>query len=321
MELTERYIYAVVRHLPESQREDVANELRGLIEDTLDEKGSRSKKTINEVLTELGDPELLARQYRGAPQYLIGPKYYSIYLQALKMTFAIGLPIGGVIVAIDQIVKQPESIIGFFIALVGGLVMISIQILFWLTALFVIFERTNVDTKDLKTTPWTPDMLPEISMKRQIPLSDAVGDMVWYALIIALPLIAQPLIGAHVDGQTTPFFNPQIPTLWIVVFVALGVVGFVKAYIKLRLHRWTTGLAAFNAAFSVIFVGALLALVSTVQLVNPAFITLLDTHIDTASFAQVAQWVNWSVGITIGAMVVAMLYDAGRAIWLARNTK
>jgi hypothetical protein len=36
MEMIDRYVYAVTKRLPEKQREDVSDELRGLIEDMLE---------------------------------------------------------------------------------------------------------------------------------------------------------------------------------------------------------------------------------------------------------------------------------------------
>lgn len=74
MEWIERYIYAVTKRLPESQREDVASELRSLIEDMLDERKQSEAATaqeIEEVLMELGHPSLLAQKYRGKDRVLI----------------------------------------------------------------------------------------------------------------------------------------------------------------------------------------------------------------------------------------------------------
>lgn len=322
MELIERYIYAVSRHLPENQRADVADELRGLIEDTLEEKGSRSKKTVHEVLVELGDPELFVLQYRDTKQYLIGPKLFGMYLKALKLTAAIGLPIGLAISLISQIIEQPDNIPGFFVALVGSVVAIGIQIVFWVTLVFFVLERSNVDGKELaKENPWTPEMLPEVTTKRQIPLSDVIGDMIWYAIIIALPLLSQSVLVAYTDNQSVPFFNPQIAPLWIGIIVAIGIVGFVKSALKLRVRNWTLGLASFNIAFALIFSAALIALPITTQLINPAFITLLDTHINTANLAEITKAVNWTVGISIAATVGMYLYEAFNSMRLALSTK
>jgi hypothetical protein len=322
MELVERYIYATTRHLTESQRKDVADELRGLIEDMLDERGSRSKKAIRDVLITLGNPENLALQYKGSKQYLIGPSLYGIYLRALKLTFAIGLPIGATIVMIDQILRQPDSIIGFFLALAGGAVAISIQILFWVTLVFFVLERTNVTEKELtKDHPWTPDMLPEVSAKRQIPAAEAIGEAVWYTFIIALPFIAPFLIGAVVDSQRTPLFNPQFPTEWVAVIVALGVIGLIKALLKLHFYNWTIRSASLNAVFAITCAAVFVILPFSTQLINPAFTALLDTHITTANLAEVTKGINWTIGITAAVMAGVYLYDAFKAFQLARKTE
>ena len=73
MEIVERYIYAVTRRLPAKAREEVAIELRGLIEDLLEEKAQGtqvSKEHVRSVLMELGDPED-HQEYGGESRYLI----------------------------------------------------------------------------------------------------------------------------------------------------------------------------------------------------------------------------------------------------------
>jgi len=321
MELVDRYIYAVTRNMGADQRQDVADELRGLIEDALDEKGSRSKQSIREVLLSFGDPEFLAQRYKGSRQYLIGPDLFGIYIRALKMTFSIGIPVALIIVAIDQIIKQPESIISFALAVCSGLIGIIIQMLFWVTLVFFILDRTNVQAKDLtENHPWDPSMLPEATAKRQIPLYEAVSDIVWYSLLIALPFIANTFVGAHIDGQTTPLFNPQLSNVWLFIIVALGGIGLTKSLLKLRLHCWPKSLAIFNVLFALTFSTTLILLVTTTQLINPAFASVLDSYINTANLAQVTDGINWTVGITTAVIVGSYLYDAVNSIRLSRNS-
>lgn len=77
MEMVNRYIYAVTQKLPQSQREDIAIELRGLIEDMLEERaeqGNGKENDVEEVL-ELGSPRSLADKYRGKKKYIIGRSF------------------------------------------------------------------------------------------------------------------------------------------------------------------------------------------------------------------------------------------------------
>lgn len=55
MDLIEKYVYEVVRHLPEDSREDVKKELRSNILDMLAE--DYTEDDVRKVLTELGDPK------------------------------------------------------------------------------------------------------------------------------------------------------------------------------------------------------------------------------------------------------------------------
>ncbi len=322
MDLIERYIYAVTKHLPVDQQADVADELLDIIEGDLEEKGGHSKKNVKTVLQSLGDPEILAQKYKGGTQYLIGPKLYPIYVRALKLTYAIGMPIVFFIALISQIVDQPETINGFITAVIGILVTAAIQMVFWATLVFFIFERTNVTEKDLHANKiWTPDMLPEVKAKRQIPASEAVADMVWYGLLVLSPFIAQTIIAANVDGQITPIFNPQIGLLWSVIIIAFGLIGLLKSILKFRLRNWTPALTVFNVIFALLISTALITLPLTTQLINPAFATLLDTHINTADLAEIQLSIAWTVGISIAVTIGIYLYDAFNSIRLSLKLK
>ena len=69
-DLTDRYVWAVVRSLPEDQRDEVGRELRASIEDAIEtrlEAGESAKDAEVNALQELGDPSRLAGQYADRP--------------------------------------------------------------------------------------------------------------------------------------------------------------------------------------------------------------------------------------------------------------
>ena len=82
----DRYIYQVIRRLPKAQREEVRMELEELISDMYTDKGS-----MEEVLTELGDPAEFAKQYQSDQRYLIGPEYFDT-ICGLSRWFSSALP-------------------------------------------------------------------------------------------------------------------------------------------------------------------------------------------------------------------------------------
>ena len=108
-DLLERYLYAVTRGLPKRQREDVAQELRGLVEDMLLDRCGKiapTEKDLRVVLTELGTPQELYEKYSGeAGKCLIGQPYYSTYKLVLSIVLicaGVGITIAnGILLALE----------------------------------------------------------------------------------------------------------------------------------------------------------------------------------------------------------------------------
>ena len=145
--LIEVYIQEVTKRLPRKKRQDIARELRLIIGRMLPD--DYSKEDVNAALEKLGSPVTLAYGYRNQPMYLIGPRYYDIYITLLKMI----LPIAAVISLISTVseyfigyrgdelmVNTVVDIIGLF---VGVIIDVFIQLFFWLTFVFTILERLN----------------------------------------------------------------------------------------------------------------------------------------------------------------------------------
>ena len=68
-DLIERYIYAVTKRMPENTKNDVSDELRGLIDDMLCERCGDvipGDKDVRIVLTELGTPQELYEKYNNS---------------------------------------------------------------------------------------------------------------------------------------------------------------------------------------------------------------------------------------------------------------
>ena len=111
--LTERYVYAVTRRLPEDQRTEVGEELRGTIADRIDALAADrpdADRTANErlALDELGDPDRLAAGYTGHRLHLIGPELYPAWKRLLQLVLAVAVPSVALVVAvIDAFSGEP----------------------------------------------------------------------------------------------------------------------------------------------------------------------------------------------------------------------
>jgi hypothetical protein len=77
--LTNRYVWGVLRAVPERQRADLEPEIRVLVADAVEARAASAQGDAAAVeraaLTELGDPEILAARYTDRSLHLIGPGY------------------------------------------------------------------------------------------------------------------------------------------------------------------------------------------------------------------------------------------------------
>lgn len=112
MELINVYIQEVTRRLPEKSREDIALELKSTILDMLPE--NFSKNDVHQALEKLGNPAVLAARYNERPMYLIGPKYYDLYMSILKIVIPIIAVLTFIVFFINQLNFLYDSDMSFF---------------------------------------------------------------------------------------------------------------------------------------------------------------------------------------------------------------
>lgn len=171
-QLIERYVYDVIRRLPEKEREEVKAELTANIYDMLSEEPGQEE--IEKVLAELGDPAKLAVQYSQNTGYLISPAFYFDYIRTLKWI----VPMIALIVGVVMMCVKVAEIIGMLggnentallaktvtsgmiSAGIGGAVEGAVQAVIWVTIGFVIAEKTQVSKEawNLKKLPEMPDV-------------------------------------------------------------------------------------------------------------------------------------------------------------------
>src|SRR5271165_7025450 len=89
MELLDRYLEAVRRHLPWKRQDDIIAELRANLEAQAEEREASLGRPITEAeaqewVRHLGPPFLMAARY-GPQQYLIGPGLYPTFRYVLRL--------------------------------------------------------------------------------------------------------------------------------------------------------------------------------------------------------------------------------------------
>jgi hypothetical protein len=268
--LTDRYVAATLRTLPEKQRPDIEKELRASIADAVDDRveaGSAEDAAERDVLIELGDPGRLAASYTGRPLYLIGPTLFLDYIRLLKLLLWIVVPI--VFVAIFVIdVFQGGSIGSNFGRAFSTTLTVGVHVTFWTTLAFAIVERTATGAKPL--VGWNPDMLLEVPARR-MAFGELVAGVVAGALGIAA-LLLSPVLTTVTDDAGNPvgILDPGLWEFWVpyLVVVAVIAIGFqFVQYYRGPSIPVAFGNLAINAAFGIPVVW----LAATGQLLNPDF--------------------------------------------------
>src|SRR5258708_5803982 len=89
MELLDRYLQAVKKHLPWKRQDDIIAELRANLESQLEDKEAELHRPLTpgeaeSWLKQLGSPFQVAARYQ-PQQYLIGPALFPMYLYVMRL--------------------------------------------------------------------------------------------------------------------------------------------------------------------------------------------------------------------------------------------
>jgi hypothetical protein len=272
--LTDRYVDAAMRTVPDKQRDDLGAELRASIDDQIEARvdgGEPHDAAERAVLTELGDPDKLAAGYTDRPLHLIGPRYYLDWWRLLKLLLLIVLPAAAFGIGLAQtLAGQPiGSIIG---SLITTLLSVAVNLCFWTTLVFVIVERTGARAGSA-LTEWNVDQLPEIR-PRGVGFGDMVASIVFLA-VAAGAVIWDLTIGFVPDsvnaGEPLSFLNPGLWPWWIAGLFVLFALEATLAVVVYLVGRWTPALAVVNAVLALAFAIPALVLLAQGQLLNPEF--------------------------------------------------
>lgn len=296
-ELTDRYVAATLRTIPEKQRPEIEAELRASIGDAVEarvEAGENQDVAEKEVLTDLGDPDRLAAGYAGRPPYLIGPELFFDYKRLLTVLLITVVPIVVAVVAVAQAIGG-ES----FGSVVGGAIGVGISVIlhiaFWTTLVFALIERSG---EKAPTREWTLASLPSATTTGSIKLSDTIGAVV--ALVLAISALTLSRTVSFVtadDGSVIPFFNPDLWDFWMPFLIGVLLLEVIFEVVKYRVGRWTWTLASVNLALNVVVVVPAIFLLLTDRVFNAEFYTELGFDVPTAGGPVV----------TIAAVVIVLI--------------
>lgn len=313
--LTDRYIWTVTRHLPADTGPDVASELRGTIEDMVEsriEAGEDPATAEESALLELGDPGVMARQYGGRPNYLIGPGLFPDYVRLMKILPLIVLPFAfvGSVIARAGFAEEdlPQVLLDSFVLLLS----VGVHLAFWTTLVFAIVEWSRPESeRDKPLTTWDTHQLPVEGPWRQVRLVDFAFGAFFLVLLIAL--VVWQFAGVGEDGWGVQVLNPDLWIGWEVLIVGFLVVDLVLEFAVWRVGRWTPSLAVGNVLSNVASVAVLVWLAQQERLLVPDLPRALHDE-----FGWAADW-SVSSGVVVAVLIVFPLWDSVDTVRRARN--
>jgi hypothetical protein len=314
--LTDRYVYAAGRSVPEAQRTDVQRELRERIGDETDaliEAGRTPIEAEREALTALGDPLVVAAGYVDRPLRLIGPRYYPTWLRLLKLLYAIVLPIGTAGVLLGQLIGG-EPIGAAIGTTIATAIQISVNLGFWVTLVFAVMERTTGEHETAVT--WTLDLLPQMPEPAKASRrSELIGSLVFLGLF-AVALVWQQFGIVYLSdaGGWVPVLNPELWSFWIPYFLALIALEVLFA-VAVYVGGWNWWLVAANLVLNVAFTVPALWLFLTGQLFSPELLDLMQWPWGDAGPIVVTVVVVVTIGVAIWDVIDGTIkaYRAQRA--------
>jgi hypothetical protein len=189
---------------------------------------------------------------------------------------------------------------------VGNAFSVGTQILFWVTLVFVLIERSGEKPDDLPKSdsrPWTVDQLPALPRRRQISVAETVMNiavLLFLLIWIALPTTLNLLQGTP---ASIPFLHPNLWGFWLpILFVLMGLT-LIHEVFKLRIGNWTPALTMTNVILGIASIVYIAALVTTQDVINPEFLSMLER---AEGFERLRETVRWSVNIS--AAIIAGTY-------------
>ncbi|WP_243074202.1 permease prefix domain 1-containing protein [Microbacterium sp. SS28] len=318
--LTDRYIDAAMRTVPEKQRADLAAELRASIDDQIDARtaeGEPQDAAERAVLTDLGDPDKLAAGYTDRPLWLIGPRYYLTWWRLTKLLWAIvpACAVFGVTLGMTIAGESFGEIMGTVWAVLIGVI---VHIGFWTTLVFFIIERSERGADSGVVSAWKIDDLPE-PKDTGAKLSDLVASLVFLA-VAAGAILWDHFVGFAYTTESgwVSFLAPQLWPWWIGALLVLMLFEALLAISVYAKGAWDVGSATINLILNIVVAGGALWLLSQQQLLNPEFFPAVIPPDPTDS----AETVTTIVSIVFAFLIIGIaIWDSIDAFLKARRAR
>jgi hypothetical protein len=334
MELLDRYLQAVKKHLPWKRQDDILAELRANLEAQLEDKEAALGRPLTQGeaedwLRQIGPPMRVAARYQ-PQQYLIGSSFFPTYWFVLRLAFMWSMIIYAIVNAVLIATQTPNgnAILEAVLRVPGILMTVAA----WVTLIFAVIEfaaahypakceeLTGVSRGKFSSMNWLPGFSDDWTPSTLPPLEKEAADgekprsyahavaevifgfifLIWLLLIPRYPyLLMGP--GAYYL-RSSPF---QLAPFWVAFYwsvVALNVLQLVWRSVNLVRGAWQKSRRLEHivmSAFGLIPLGLVL------NVREQVYVTLQHPALDQARYGATVDAIN--KGIHLSASIVCAI--------------
>ena len=329
MELLDRYLQAVSKHLPGARRQDLLAELRANLEAQLEDRQEALGRGLTEGeagdwLREMGAPWQVAARYL-PQQSLIGPMIFPVYWYALRMALLWALVIYTVVSALLVALGTQGA------GAVAGAVLRAPDVLFmvaaWVTLVFAGIEffalrfPGSCDEVLRKMMEWSPASLPPVEKSRRgrAPRSFAhamaefvfgVLFLVWLVLVPFYPFL---LLGPGVVYlHASPFEITHAVAVFFYWVVGLNVFQVAWRGVDLARGSWQRPRRMQQLLFEAY---GLIPMVVLLTAPGHAVVRLKHPAVDGAHYAGTVSQINAGVHQGLLVLMVIVVLQFAWNLW------
>lgn len=313
MNLIDRYVTEVGRHLPRKNRLDIEAELRSTLEDMLEDRAQQTGRPADEALAEellqeYGAPRKVAASYQTHP-YLIGPRMFPIYTFVLKIVFfamTLGLSIAMVASIVGANMTSPEllqSLIDFAAGLVSALVAAFGNV----TLVFAILERLLPASEFEDKDKWTPAELTKEPDPSQVKIGDMIASIIFTIAALIIFNLYPQIIGiwiiesdewVQIAGLSEAFFR-YLP--WINLS---GLLTIALDIWLLRQGIWSTLTRWLHIGLQVVGIA-----IAAAMLAGPSLLTFYSTSVDAEAGIALTKMLGAMVPVVLIIVIVVSIVE------------
>ena len=320
MELLDRYLQAVGKHVPVERRDDIIEELRANLLEQAEDQEAELGRPLNldeeeALFRKLGHPMVVAGRY--LPQrYLIGPALFPIWWYTLKAAIPLAFL---AYAALNALLFLTQPVTGSRIwGILERLPGVAVMVVVWVTVVFAVIEYAQAKyIKKGILCNWSPRKLPPVEPDPKYNRAHVIFEVTLSGLFLLwfLAIRHNPFLLWGPGAVLLKFMRPApVWSTFYWVFFALLCAQWAIEFSGLFL----TGLRRVRPVLGLVGKGAMIVVFALVLRANE-YVVLTDAGRPVVGYQKLVETLNASLTIAfkVGILffVLHLLWEIGNMVW------